>query len=250
MKRRSGFTLVELLVVIGIIALLIAILLPALRKARDAANRTGCMSNLRQLAFAFQMYLDENKGRWPAGSTFQRTGQAPAINASITPPYGPLFEDWVYYQRTRRLEDSRLARYISKGTAFRKVLTCPGSDPVERTIGSNGEASHGPYWPDYSMNFYVHNAYYSGTRPGIRKVYNPSEKILLTEERNPNDGSWSPTSGEDKLTLRHHWKRDPSDPLGKTATIANAAFFDLHVDIITQQQAVMRRHYDPPWQGN
>ncbi|MDB5297757.1 MAG: hypothetical protein JWO31_3740 [Phycisphaerales bacterium] len=65
--RPRGFTLVELLVVIGIIALLISILLPAMSRAREEAKATQCLSNLRQLGMALQSYANDNKDKVPVG---------------------------------------------------------------------------------------------------------------------------------------------------------------------------------------
>src|SRR2546430_5190122 len=62
---RHGFTLVELLVVIGIIALLIAMLLPALNKARSAAKAASCLSTIRQLGTAYVMYTNQHRRSIP-----------------------------------------------------------------------------------------------------------------------------------------------------------------------------------------
>lgn len=70
MQRKHGFTLVELLVVIGIIAVLISILLPALSKARQSAVNVACLSNLRQQGLAMQFFAQEHQGAVPTYDTY------------------------------------------------------------------------------------------------------------------------------------------------------------------------------------
>jgi len=80
MKRLKGFTLVELLVVIGVIAILVGILLPAISKARLSAGKASCSSNLRQWALAAHLYADAYNGYLP------RRGQGVNVTGIINRP--------------------------------------------------------------------------------------------------------------------------------------------------------------------
>jgi prepilin-type N-terminal cleavage/methylation domain-containing protein len=117
----AGFTLVELLVVIGIIAVLIGILLPALNRARDHARTTQCLSNMRQIGSTLNMFVTEHKGYLPKAWF----NDAP-IHLQHRPGSGPEKNDWLFYDRPpneRTWEWSYiLSTYVNKSE---DIFRCP-----------------------------------------------------------------------------------------------------------------------------
>jgi prepilin-type N-terminal cleavage/methylation domain-containing protein/prepilin-type processing-associated H-X9-DG protein len=135
--RRKGFTLVELLVVIGIIALLISILLPSLNRARETANRVKCGSNMRQIGQAILLYANENKGNYPR-TIYSTT--ATAINGSYDGTNTNTAVDWATTPGSTRLGNNdvigAIFLLIRTQDITPEVFVCPSSNDEKDTYGT------------------------------------------------------------------------------------------------------------------
>src|SRR4051812_20755016 len=134
--KHDGFTLVELLVVIGIIAVLIGILLPALNRARESSRRVKCLSNIRQISMAFFMYTGENKGWFPSVAVFGGGLGYPSATGhpEMTPTWIGWPEDWIVWRQKQPGDpvEGAITKYM--GDPSSEVMTCPSDDPITRAI--------------------------------------------------------------------------------------------------------------------
>ncbi len=160
MRHTKAFTLIELLVVIAIIALLIAILLPSLARARELAKRTTCASHLKSVGTASEIYSNDNKGSWmiPAHSTVRWPPKGEVI---VWPGqiggHSPGTTDQIFreYQWSNAAEDPNDARAVSVTRALfmlirdsrvdQEIMTCPSSDSdfPDRLVDVDG-VKHSP----------------------------------------------------------------------------------------------------------
>ena len=231
-RSRLAFTLVELLVVIGIIAVLVAILLPTLNRAREAGRRVQCLSNLKQISNATIAYCNDNNGSYPG-----RAGQGTdaifdgdpkrnwgwiAWRRKVDPVTGVLYPGtW-----DQNITYSGLARYLGakqidhnplNGTTvadyqranevnrtLEQVFRCPSDNLAARLAFLPDNGGRGLYRYSYSMNICFGNKRPDPTgtlllnKPHTKfnQIRRSSEKIIFIDEseRSINNGEYNPTA--------------------------------------------------------
>ena len=161
LSPRPAFTLVELLVVIGIIALLMGILLPALSKARKAAQEVKCMSNLRQFGIGFQLYADLNKGSIPEDGPDGSNAGSNLIGPSGGVPQG-LADERLWYNALPpqimdkpygdMVHDDKLGINPLPTAGTNSIFICPGAGAPGTVSGKDRISPDGNYFLLYGSD--------------------------------------------------------------------------------------------------
>jgi prepilin-type processing-associated H-X9-DG protein len=160
----SGFTSVELLVVIGIISILIAMLLPALNKAREAAKTVQCASNLRQIGQGIQMYANDNRGYLPCG---------------LSNNFG-----WQYHSFEYQVGKVMRLNSANPDDGWKsRIFLCPSEEQPDYDV-INGAAWQAKYLIQRSYAFnpkvlYYYGASFSVNPSKITRARQPSELVVL-----------------------------------------------------------------------
>jgi prepilin-type N-terminal cleavage/methylation domain-containing protein/prepilin-type processing-associated H-X9-DG protein len=214
--RRKGFTLVELLVVIGIIALLISILMPALSRARDQANMIKCMSNMRQIGQAYMMHAGEHRNHVPtAGLMFlpyTPTPQGMTDSAKVKYMYFsdggierplPMPAALGLYLNQKIVANSAQQLYEEmKSGPVREVFTCPTQPPDSLPEGVMLASQDGWEAPRFASSYIFNeeplgfndvegepNGYKRG-RGNLNRMRGTSDTMMLMEGKVRDGYPW------------------------------------------------------------
>jgi prepilin-type N-terminal cleavage/methylation domain-containing protein/prepilin-type processing-associated H-X9-DG protein len=243
-EPRRGFTLIELLVVLAVIAILAALLLPALGRGKARAQSAACANSLRQLGLAFHLYFADNADVFPTSSPHSGLGPQP--------------EDWVWWQVEAVAPGSFTMRDPKRGSVIQhlgqyqpRLLRCPADRAADsREAAWLSDPGTERYFYSYSLNAHSDAgmaSFISRDRTLIilnkhSSVRNPSGKIMLAEEKGAmedgpgtaviDDGRWLPPGYP--LTSRH-------------AKRANVTMADGHTESVPFDYADMKHpeRYDP-----
>lgn len=243
-SRSRAFTLIELLTVIAIIGVLAAIIIGSVSKIRDAARRSTCVSNLRQIGAAFPLYAADNKGLYPAPrqATYPYPGGASYTKANPPPGVNPSGDNWQVEISRYILRDQNYIWDVKDIYGQANIAHCPTYDLFFNTgakMSSQNNISTAGYGMNLNMN--VGGMNYGGGTWGLENtrrfraaaITNPSRTVLVGD------------SAEFFINVSTAWTTASNYLDGysngapkRHGSTANYLFGDGHVETLTPEAAI------------
>jgi prepilin-type N-terminal cleavage/methylation domain-containing protein len=221
-SRLLAFTLIELLVVIAIIAILAAMLLPALARAKESAKRANCISNLKQWGLAFQLYIGENNDRLPRDGTGINNSYAPGGSGDHADPNA-----WFNLLPPYVAERTLIDYFNDPGGNFMikipfpggkgKIWHCPSASMTADDVATVGGGAEGFFSYEMNIDLKKETPTVNMTWPGMPKLASfpkPVATVLMfccafnprTELENPSPqfNSVNPANRWRNFAARHN----------------------------------------------
>jgi prepilin-type N-terminal cleavage/methylation domain-containing protein/prepilin-type processing-associated H-X9-DG protein len=256
-RNKNGFTLIELLVVIAIIAILAAMLLPALSAAKNKAKQAACLNNQKQLALGMMLYVGDSNDNLP--------GVASNLQ-------GFHVEDWIYWRppnthdgitstTTLQLSQSQITSLLRTGSNS-NLFRCP------MDTSDADRLKYNPTAPPLFTYYYSYS--FNGVGPGmglqwtgaggtvpvnskLTAVHSPSSKIMLAEEPTTQSTSDNPAPNATGSTIIHDGRWTPGTTLATSTDLltkrhagkADVAFADGHVEAVFWYTCTNQSNIDP-----
>ena len=255
-RDARGFTLVELLVVIGIIAALIAILMPALAAARRQAQQVQCLSNLRQIGTAAVMHANEHKQHLPVAGHIWTSGATPEGMSDSRREHYEYYTDGGVH-RPMPIPGA-LARYLGvnnlrtdsaanldadlEESLARRIFTCPGDEQVFKGVMVRDNGWIGvKVWSSYVFNENALGFYADQRMKGkLTRIKHPTQVLFLVDGKRRTEFpdemmdlyEAAYDAGGNSTLLHAYWSQSSMFDLLRHRKRINVAFLDGHAETL------------------
>ncbi len=248
-RSRGAFTLIELLAVIAIIGVLAAIIIGSVSKIRDAARRTTCTSNLRQLGTAFNLYAADNRGLYPAPR--QPDNNNPANKSSNPNPQG---DNWQAELGRYVFRDQNVGQIKQYGASV-NIAHCPSYDLLFTGITQLAATNYKT--AGYGMNFNMNvggsslnaSTVTRTTRFPAAAINYPAKTVLVGDSSDYHIGvdssGWTTFANTDPSNANGKPDGYNSGAPTRHGAVANYLFADGHIATLTPTDAIPVLLYKP-----